>query len=141
MKTINLFYIGGKAMKKKIIFILSFLTMVLCFTGCSTEVTPEKIREITNIAQNIKNNSNYQVPEGYTYKYTGNSPNTQLIIKTKEESNRDHDLILTFDTTKEKVQLLNIELNYDYDLFLAVGLMLILCFISFSIGAAVWRIK
>ncbi len=103
-------------MKKKIIFVLSFLMMVLCLTGCgSTNVTPDEIRKITEIAQNIKDNPNYELPEGYIYESANNNQNGQIVISTNEEHDKFFTLHLTFDITKEKVELLKVEKNDSAD--------------------------
>ncbi len=116
-------------MKKKIIFVLSFLMMVLCLTGCgSTNVTPDEIREITEIAQNYKDIVGYELPEGYTCELADNKRNNQIVIETDEKTNVNHILYLTFDITKEKVQLLNIRDNYSVE-YVYIGIITILLFL------------
>ncbi len=129
-------------MKKKIIFVLSFLMLVLCLTGCgSTNVTPDEIRKITEIAQNYKDIVGYELPDGYTCKIADNKRNDQIVIETKEKTDKNHTLYLTFDITKEEVQLLNIETSYANSAIVAlqiIVIILVLC-IGIYVGAIICR--
>ena len=122
-------------MKKKIIFVLSFLMMVLCLTGCgSTNVTPDEIREITEIAQNYKDIVGYELPDGYTCELVDNKRNDQIVIKTQEKACASNILSLTFDITQEKVQLLNVEDNYEYEYFVEACILFFVCILAFLWG-------
>lgn len=129
----------GKAMKKKIILFLSFLVIAMCLTGCSTKVTREKIEEMTEIAQNIKDTPNYELPEGYTYNNVDNRKNDgRIIISTGCEHNKEDTLCITFDISQEKVKYTEIKASYNSELVLTTIIFIIICIIigiaSYSVG-------
>ena len=115
-------------MKKKIILFLSFLVIAMCLTGCSTKVTREKIEEMTEIAQNIKDTPNYELPEGYTYNNAGNRKNDgRIIISTGYEHNTNDILCITFDISQEKVKYTEIEASYNSELIVTSNIFIIIC--------------
>lgn len=122
-------------MKKKIILFLSFLMVAMCLTGCGraeciTKITSEEISKITQVAENIKNNPAYELPEGYTFKLEDNSKNGRIIINAKSETNKPETIIATFDISKDEVQLIEIGETYEYrygnSIFAAIWLGVIL---------------
>lgn len=126
-------YMEGKAMKKKIILVLSFLMVAMYLTGCSVIVTPEKIDEITQIAQNVKDNPTYQLPEGYELSYADSSKNDRIIINTCG-SDVTHSLKLTFDTSNNTVELIQTEETYNLDIIvIAVVFAIIGLFVGFKL--------
>ena len=136
----------GKAMKKKIILFLSFLMIAMCLTGCSvsgtTNVTPEEIKYMTEVAQNIKDNSDYELPEGYTFELEDNTKNGRIIIKTKTEINDGQEIRAYFDITKDSVELIQIKAEYWRDNtadMLSIGIIFLIIggIIGFAIGKTV----
>lgn len=116
-------------MKKKIILFLSFLMTIMLLTGCSTKVTSEKINEMTKIAEEIKENpTNYKLPEGYTVSNVDNAKLGRIVIETRSETNRSGILYISFDISKDEVQMIQIEETYD-------NIMMFATIISFVIGA------
>ena len=101
-------------MKKKIFIFFAFLMMVLCLTGCSTKVSSDKIRKMTEIAENIKNTPKYELPKGYTYEPEDGGKSGQITIITSSNKFSLSDKIrMTFDISGEKVELLQIEESYN----------------------------
>lgn len=126
-------------MKKKIILFLSFLVIAVCLTGCSTKVTREKIEEMTEIAQNIKDTPNYELPEGYTYNNVDNRKNDgRIIINTGGEHNEHDTMSITFDISQEKVKYTEIKASYNDELFLITVIGIIICVVigigSYKVG-------
>lgn len=124
-----------KTMKKRIISILVFLLIAVCLTGCATEqVSPKRIKEFTTIAENIKNDPNYTLPEGFTFKQENNTQNGRIVIATEGETNKKHTQRAFFDITQEEVQLEKIEVDYFVDLakvaWIAFMIMMLLILIS-----------
>ena len=119
-------------MKKKIILFLSFLMMVLFLTGCAEEVTSDEIRYVTEIAQNVKDILNYELPEGYTYSIADETRNDQIVIETKHNTgNGDVVISFVFDISQEEVQLLNIKHDCGGTMVLP---LIVSCCIAFIIG-------
>ena len=133
-------------MKKKIILFLSFLMIAMCLTGCTisgtTNVTPEEIKYMTEVAQNIKDNSDYELPEGYTWGVEDNTKNGRIIIKTKTETNNGEEIYAYFDITKDSVELIQIKAEYWIDYSVDKLIIGIICFIiggffGYAIGKTV----
>ena len=125
-------------MKKKIIFVLSFLTMVLCLSGCGyITIAPAQLREMTAIVQNIKDNTSYQLPDGYHYELVDNTKNDQIVIRS---TGGGREVRLICDISEEEVQVLNIEVdNYGDIGYLLIGIILgigfIMCYLILSLSA------
>lgn len=114
-------------MRKQIILILSFLMMAVCLTGCSTKITREKIDEITKIAEKIKENpTSYKLPDGYSVDVEDCKGLGRIIIKAEASQFLEEDVKVTFDITKQKVELIDIEESYNYTiLYNSVGFFLV----------------
>lgn len=111
----------GKAMKKRIFSILTFLLMAVCLVGCGVaQVSEERRKEFIEVAENIKNNPKYQLPEGFTFCQENNTKNGRIVVIAKEEENEDHIQRATLDITQEEVQLEKIEVDFGGDLFVAI---------------------
>lgn len=119
-------------MKKKIIFILSFLVIAMCLAGCSTNVTREKVEEMTEIAQNIKDNLNYELPKGYTYENADNTKNDGRIVISCED-NVDT-LSITFDISQNEVKYIAIKNDYDSVVSSIIVFAVIICVLVFIVG-------
>lgn len=130
----------GKRMKKRIISVLSFLMLVLCLTGCSTRITPQHIEELTAIATEVKNNPNYQMPEGYTLEYADNTKNNRIVIKTDDfdDVGMADCVEATFDITQEEVDLLSIEEEFDSIVIVTVIITVICCIWIFVLFDVCW---
>ena len=101
-------------MKRKFFIFFAFLMMVLCLTGCSTKVSSDKIRKMTEIAENIKNTPKYELPKGYTYETEDGSKSGRITIVTLSNKFSLSDKIrITFDISGEKVELIQIEESYN----------------------------
>jgi predicted small secreted protein len=101
----------GKAMKKKIIILfLSLILIAMFLTGCSTNVTGEEIKNLEDVASELKKADNgYQLPEGYEIKFS-DSTSTERITLIVVPSSGDGDKIeATFDVTGETPVLIEIE--------------------------------
>lgn len=108
----------GKAMKKRIFSILTFLLMAVCLVGCGvTRVSEERKQEFIEVAENIKNNPKYQLPKGFAFYQESSTQNGRIIITARGEADNTHIQKATFDITQEEVQLEKIEIDFENDLF------------------------
>lgn len=123
---------GGDTMKKRIVSILTFLLIAICLTGCAnTRISTARIQEFTEIAQNIKDNPNYTLPEGFTFKPETKTQNGRIVITVKGETNKKYLQKATFDMTQEKVQLEKIEEDYSTDILEVFIILVIILLIAF----------
>lgn len=131
-----------KRMKKRIISILTFLLIVVCLTGCgNAQVTPTRIEEFTKVAQNIKDNPNYVLPDGFTFEPETETENGRIVITATSETNKKRVQKATFDMTQEEPQLEKIEESFStytigqLELAFQIGLVIILGLILFFASA------
>lgn len=110
-------------MKNKKFFILSFLMMMtMLLAGCSTRIEQDKIKEATQIAENIKkvkegNKQEYKLPEGYTQEVDSQKANEQIILKTSCDGD---DIRLTFDISDDSVELIDIQVDYSSYIWITI---------------------
>lgn len=139
------FYMEGKTMKKRIISVLSFLMLLICLssgctfcilaifsTGCNKEVTQAEKGEIEEIVQNIKDNENYQLPEGYIVKNPVNVKNRRIVHIIKEKPKNLYQVRAKFDISKEKVDCLQIKVVCN-DVVIWCLLIFLLSFVVFLV--------
>lgn len=119
------FYMEEKTMKKRIISVLAFLLIVLSLTGCSTRITSERMQEFTQIAESIKNDPNYVLPDGFTFEHEEGNQNGRIVITVKGEKDESYTQRATFDITQEEVQLEKVEEDFSSKVISAVGLTVI----------------
>lgn len=99
-------------MKKRRISILTFtlLLIAICLTGCAkVQISTARIQEFTEVAENIKDNPNYILPEGFTVKQESTANNDRIVIMAKGETNKKKEQKATFNMTGEKPVLEKIE--------------------------------
>jgi hypothetical protein len=105
----------GKAMKKKIILFSSFLLIAMFLTGCATNVTAEEIKNLKEIASEIKRTGaeGYQLPDGYEVEYTDSTKTGRITIVTEPQCGMGEEIKATFDITKEEPELQEIKQPID----------------------------
>lgn len=98
-------------MRKKIIFILTTVLMVMLLTGCGTVITAEEVEDLKNVASEIKNSEDYKLPEGYTVSYPDKTTTNKIAISCKTSEGFGDNVIAVFDMTKAEPELISYQQN------------------------------
>lgn len=98
-------------MRKKIIFILTTVLMIMLLTGCGTVITAEEVENLKNVASEIKNSEDYKLPEGYTVSYPDGTTTNKIAISCKTSEGFGDNVIAVFDMTKAEPELISYQQN------------------------------
>ena len=93
-------------MKKKIILFLSFLLTAMFLTGCNQQkVRADTIEKMTQIANNVINQKDYVVPEGYVVPDDKGILDNTIIVRTSKDGNHVRAI---YEVSETEVKLLEI---------------------------------
>ena len=120
----------GKAMKKQIILILSFLIMAFFLTACSTKVKKEDLNVLDEVAYNVVNaTEGYEIPE--EYEVVNISEEQFSVIHTSNDFFNEKTTVV-YRNVNNTAKLVEIDKTYNGNIVILVGALLCMLAVVFT---------